>query len=705
MKQLQQAIAAHQRGDWAHAESLYRALGSRHPEVPHFLGALFLAQGRFDDAIACLQPFVAKAPHLGAYKNLSLAHKRHGQLPQALAVALQGLQHFSSDLALRQSAAHLAWALGDWAQCAMHFEHALRLSPKDASLWLNLGNARIKQDLGGDAILAFEHALALQPDLFKAWLGMAVAHHQQQDLAMSRHWYQRLLDAQQDTELALTGLGHVAVSAQDHRLALNWFQQALSVNPQSADAWYGLGMAQSALALMEDARVSLGRCHALNPWHKQVLGHYVHAKMQCADWSGLDALLTQLQQGLEKGVLCVDPFVLMTVCADEALLRLGTERYVQSVYPARPRQWPRAVRSGGRLRVGYVSGEFRQHATSILMIELWEQHKAHADLVAFDNGGSDGSAMRQRIEQAFDDIVDIRAMSDEQAAHAVVSHGIDVLINLNGFFGSSRTGLFSLRPAPVQVNYLGFPGTMGAPYMDVVFADEQVIPPASERHFTEQVVHVGPCYQPRDQRARPKVRVARHETGLPDGAFVYCCFNRTYKITPTTWATWMRILSQVPGSVLWLLADTDACSDRLRQAAQAQGVDPSRLVFAQRWPHERHLARHALADLFLDTLPCNAHTTAADALLAGLPVLTCEGTTFAGRVAQSLLAHHGLSHWVARDWASYEALACRAAGELRHRLLADRQSLAQVRQEDYTPYFAALQRVHAAQRQGQTEDK
>jgi predicted O-linked N-acetylglucosamine transferase (SPINDLY family) len=303
--------------------------------------------------------------------------------------------------------------------------------------------------------------------------------------------------------------------------------------------------------------------------------------------------------------------------------------------------------------------------------------------------------MRARIEAAFDEIVPIRSLNDDAAARAVVERDIDILINLNGFFGHARTGLFARRPAPVQVNYLGFPGTIGAPYIDYIFADARVIPAESEQYFTEQVIHVGTCYQPRDQRARPTVQVERGETGLPEAAFVYCCFNKTYKITPTIWSVWMRILKRVPDSVLWLLSDAEPTTARLKEAASAHGVSPARLIFAERWPHARHLARHALADLFLDTVPCNAHTTAADALLAGLPVLTCEGKTFAGRVASSLLQHHKISHWIARDMNSYETLAIEAAGRLRSQLTQDRQRLKQRQSEDYSEYFAALRRIHA----------
>lgn len=693
---LAEGLSLHQSGDLAQAEQRYRSLLGQHPDAPQLLGALWLQQGHTQQAAQLLEESLRTRRLEATERNLVIAYKRLNQYDKALFVCEQALAHRPDDEWLHLNAAHMAWSLGQWAKCATHFEHCVRLAPERASLASNLGAALQKMGRLDDAAHWLERSVAQQPDLIDGWMNLGAVHHERQDLDAARTCYQRILALRPNAERALTGLGELAVSARDYRSAIQWFHQALKQNQTQVDAWYGLGMAAMGLRQHELARQAFVRCHELAPHHKQVAGHALHAKMLCADWQGLAEMQVGMESALRQGQLCVDPFVLMTVCEDEALLRQGAEQYIANFHPARAplsrpvRQVPRA-----RLRVGYVSGEFRQHATSVLMVQLWEQHKAHVDLFAFDNGHDDGSPMRQRLQAAFDEIVPIRHLNDDAAARAVAERDIDVLINLNGFFGHARTGVFSLRPAPVQVNYLGFPGTIGAPYIDYIFADERVIPKASEPCFTEQVIHVGPCYQPRDQRARPNVQVAREETGLPEGAFVYGCFNKTYKLTPVMWAVWMRVLKRVQGSVLWLLSEEKDTALRLQQAAQAHGVDPARLFFAERWPHERHLARHALADLFLDTLPCNAHTTAADALLAGLPVLTCEGQTFAGRVASSLLHHHGMGHWVAPDLATYESLAVAAAGTARAQLQQDRLILQQARHEDYSAYFEALRRVHA----------
>jgi predicted O-linked N-acetylglucosamine transferase (SPINDLY family) len=282
--------------------------------------------------------------------------------------------------------------------------------------------------------------------------------------------------------------------------------------------------------------------------------------------------------------------------------------------------------------------------------------------------------MRARLETTFDEFIPISHLTDREAAERIRDAEIDILVNLNGYFGKHRMGVFARRPAPIQVNYLGFPGTLGAPYMDYILADRIVIPDAERRYFTEQVVWLPDCYQVNDDKRRiANQRVSRAEEGLPEAGFVFCNFNQSYKLVPEIFAIWMRLLKQTEGSVLWLMEGHGDFVRHLRQEAERQGVAGERLVFAQHQPLDRHLARLSLADLFVDSLPYNAHTTASDALWAGVPLVTCRGRAFAGRVAASLLNAVGLSELIAEDWTAYEALAMSLARELaRLRSLKDR---------------------------------
>ena len=356
---------------------------------------------------------------------------------------------------------------------------------------------------------------------------------------------------------------------------------------------------------------------------------------------------------------------------------------VASEYPGGAKAAPAVGRSTSRkIRVGYYSADFHEHATAYLMAELFERHdRSQFEWFGFSYGPVSHDPMRARLRKSFDQFLDVRDRSDSDVAALSRQLGIDIAVDLKGFTRDNRLGIFAQRCAPVQVSYLGYPGTTGADYMDYVIGDKTVLPPSLYPHFTEKPVLLPHSYQVNDSQRRISDRVfTREEVGLPAQGFVFCCFNNNYKILPATFDSWMRVLQAVPGSVLWLFEDNAGAARRLKEQAQRRGVDPARLVFAPRLPLDEHLARHRLADLFLDTLPCNAHTTTSDALWAGLPVLTQLGNAFAGRVAASLLRAVGLPELVTTTPAEYEARAIELANDadqlqaLRQRLQANRAS-------------------------------
>ena len=339
-----------------------------------------------------------------------------------------------------------------------------------------------------------------------------------------------------------------------------------------------------------------------------------------------------------------------------------------------------------RIRIAYLSADFRQHAASVLMAGMFERHdRSRFEVSAVSFGADDGSPMRKRLTAAFEHFVDARGLSDDVIADLVREHEIDIAVDLMGYTTNSRSGIFARRPAPVQAHYMGFAGTMGAPFLDYVIADRTVIPERARAVYAEKVVTLPNSYFVNDDGRPIGERVfTRAELGLPDRGFVFCCFNGSHKITPDVFDGWMRILKRVNGSVLWLLADHPATIGNLMREAAARGVDPKRLIFARRIPPPDHLARHRAADLFLDTLPYNAHTTACDALWAGLPVLTRTGETFAGRVAASVLGAIGLRELITETAVDYERRAIALAADPA-RLAAIRNRLAQNRLT--TPLF------------------
>lgn len=490
------------------------------------------------------------------------------------------------------------------------------------------------------------------------------------------------------------------------------FLRAVQEHPDSADAWAVLGTVQAHLAAPDVAEESLRRALQIDPHRPEVLERYarvlqdlrrhedaalvferllklepdrpltpgrlLHVKMLMADWTGYDRLRAHVEIGVARGLPTAEPFGLQGHCAAPEVLKAAAVQYAHRHHPPRPELLPQPPRgsAGPRVHVGYLAGEFRNQATAVLLTEVLERHdRSRFDITAFDVGWDDGSPLRRRIA-ACTPIVPLRGRSHLEVAQAVRAAGVDILVNLNGYFGLARTGVFSMRAAPVQVNYLGFPGTMGAPYMDYLLADRTVIPEADRGHYTEQVVYLPDSYQPNDAQRRvgdwPRQRA---DIGLPDDGFVFCCLNNVYKIVPEVYTVWMRVLQRVPDAVLLLYSADPVAQANLRDEAAARGVNPSRIRFGEPLANEHHLRRLQLCDLFLDTWPYNAHTTGSDALWSGLPLLTCTGRTFPSRVGASLLQAVGLPELVTADLTQYETRAVELAQD-RPRLAALRERLA-----------------------------
>jgi len=438
------------------------------------------------------------------------------------------------------------------------------------------------------------------------------------------------------------------------------FTRAVSLSPGYAGAFFnravvtGLEQFNPLVAVWD-----LERVVALDPGFPFALGLLLHLKMLICDWQGFEALQAQVDAAVRSGRRVIEPFAYQALSQSPADLRTCAETYVRDQFPAiaPPPATPR--RPGGKIRLGYLSGEFHAQATAYLMAGVYEAHdRARFELVAFDNGPDDASPMRRRLEAAFGRMVDIKGLPDADAAARIRAEGIDILVNLNGHFGNHRMGVFVRRAAPLQVNYLGFPGTLGAPCMDYLIADAVVIPPGEDEHYAERIVRLPGSYQANDDRRAIAAQASsRADCGLPAEGFVFCSFNGSYKFVPDMMALWLRLLGQVDGSVLWLLATNPQAMTNLRRAAQAVGIAPERLVFAPHLPLDQHLAGLKLADLFLDSLPYNAHTTGSDALWAGVPLLTCRGTAFSGRVGASLLQAMNLPELITENPAAYEALA------------------------------------------------
>ncbi len=539
-----------------------------------------------------------------------------------------------------------------------------------------------------EALADLERAIALRPRFAEAHANRGNALSELRRYGQASASFARSVELDPDYAGAYCGRGTMLMDLQQYGKALADYDRAIALDPRHAFALGNRAFALRMLGRPEEACRDLTRVLELSPRHPYAEGGRLHFQLQCCDWTDLEQRIVQVRSSLRAGNEAALPFHFLGMSASPAE-QLDCARVFAK---AERIEAPTAAGATGthrhdRVRVAYLSADFHEHATAYLTAELFERHdRRRFEVFGVSYGQDDGSPMRDRLRRAFDRFVDAREMNDREVAEWMRAQEIDIAVDLKGYTADARTGILMHRPAPVQVNYLGYPGTLGLPYIDYIVADAFVIPIGDERWYSERVVRLPDSYQVNDsRRAIDDHTPSRADLGLPGDGFVFCCFNNSYKILPDVFTVWMRLLASVPGSVLWLLADNEAVTRNLRREAARRGIAPERLVFAPRAKLDAHLARQRRADLFLDTLPCNAHTTASDALWAGLPVLTCAGSTFAGRVAGSLLHAAGLGTLVTHTLEDYEALALTLAttptllASLRAKLARERNGCALVR--------------------------
>ena len=448
----------------------------------------------------------------------------------------------------------------------------------------------------------------------------------------------------------------------DH--ALVSYGHAIQLNPDYTEAYFNQGVTFGELKRYDDALVSFDRAIQLNPEMNYLLGDFISTKMHLCDWGNLDVLVNQLTGNIIKQKLATTPFITLALIDNPKLQKQSAEIYINDKHPISNtlpniNKYPKHQ----KIRIGYFSADFHNHATMHLMAELFEYHdKSKFELIAFSFGPDVQDEWRQKAISSFDQFIDVRNKSDIEVASLARELTIDIAVDLKGFTQNERANIFAHSAAPIQVNYLGYPGTMGAEYMDYIIADPILIPEDNREHYSEKIAYLPNSYQVnvKERLISDKV-LSRKGVGLPDNAFVFCSFNNNYKITPETFDCWMRILQVVEGSVLWIFKSHETAVENIKKEAELRGIDSSRLVFASFLPVEEHLKRIQLADLFLDTLPYNAHTTASDALRVGLPLLTLIGESFASRVAASLLNAVGLPELITATKEAYESLAIELA--------------------------------------------
>ncbi|CCH11333.1 tetratricopeptide repeat protein [Stenotrophomonas muris] len=525
-----------------------------------------------------------------------------------------------------------------------------------------------------------QQAIARQPGDFVAWVMLADLELEAGDIAAGEQAARRALQLRPNHPEALARLGRVAWMAGAHADAAKLLGQASALAPQHPGIALWLGHALEDADDAEGAAAAYRRAHALMPDEPYIAAQRLAWQRRLCDWQDVDTLAAQVRAALAAGHGAVEPFAFLSEDAS-AGEQLACARARAALIAASVRPLPAVtVRARGPLRVGFLSNGFGAHPTGLLTVALLEhlRHDPALQLHLFALNRADGSGIRERLQSATR-LHEVAALRHADIAARIRAQGIDLLFDLRGWGGGGTPEVLAMRPAPLQLNWLAYPGTSGARWLDAVVADEFVLPAALEPHFSERVLRLPRAFQPSDNTRTLEPSPSRAECGLPEHGVVFCCFNNSYKLNPRSMGRAFAVLQAVPGSLLWLLSGPGQADARLRTAAQAAGLDPARLVFMAKLPHPRYLARYPLADLFLDTHPYNAHTTASDALWAGCPVLTCPGDTFAARVAGSLNHHLGLARMNVADDAAFIATAS-ALGNDPAALASLRAELAQARE-------------------------
>ena len=664
------AVAAHAEGRTDEAEALYRQLLAQapdHAECWSNLALILVARGEHPEAIAaCHRALALRPDYPEAHFNLIAALEGACRFDEALTVYRRVLALVPDRAELRSNCAILLEALGCLDEARQLHAEAAALDPGSARLRFNLGRAATLLGRPEEAVEDYRAALAIAPDMVEALSALATAL-----VALGRHDEaaeagRRAQALQPDNADIANNCAVVLQQGGRTAEAAEMYRRALAADPGHAGAWANLGIAFQELFRFDDAVEAFDRAIAVNPDFHGAVVEAIKIRRHICDWSRYDEDLARLQDLVDRKTDAVFMLLLMAfpasaeqqyLCARHHMARLNAD-------PARIGPHPRPVLQA-RLRIGYISHDYREHPVGRLLPEMLAQHDRRAvEVFAYALGPDDPGRVRRRILRACDHVVDLHGMSDRAAAQRIYDDRIDVLVDLTGPTTGARLEILNLRPAPVQVSLLGWPGTTGLDCIDYVIGDALLTPADHQPFFSERIVQLPHCYQPSDPyRGAAVPDLTRADCGLPEEGFVFCSFNNTLKLTPDLFDLWLRLLGRVEGSVLWLYCKTPRTMANLKGWAEMRGISPDRIVFAPVAGMDAYLGRLRLADLFLDSFPYTAGATCNDALWMGLPVLTCAGDTYVSRMASSLLRAAGLPDLVTPSMADYEALALRLASE------------------------------------------
>jgi len=677
---LQEAVSAQRLGRGDEADRLYAKLVKKNPDyfdALNLYGVFKYQQGQYQAAFDLLKKATRIHPRsASALNNLGIVLCHLKRPDEAVEAFERALALDPSDANSLNNRGNALLDLDDVEPALASFDAAIRVQPNFLNAYINRGRALMRLKSYEDALTNYDRALTfapLDPDIHNNRGAVLHKLHRLEEALAS---FERAIALRPNFADAYCNRGTALRDINRHKDAFADFEKALALKPDYAEAWCGLGSIFNTHRRYEAAYDAYSKALALNPKQERAMAPRIHAKMHLCDWSGLDEDFAATISALRNDVLVGDPFSLLCVPASPADY-LHCARSFASRPAGGQRLWSGERYRHDRIRVAYLSADLRNHAVGWLLAGALEAHDRSKFEVTALSIGPTNDALQLRLRNAVERFLDVEARTDREIGQLIRDLEVDILVDLAGFTQNSRTFVMAQRPAPIQVNYLGYSGTMGVDYIDYIIGDETVLPHEHTAFFAEKAVWLPDSYMAGDDKRPVAERTpTRAECGLPDNAFVFCCFNQTYKITPEVFRIWMNVLKAIEGSVLWLSAGNSTAEANLRREAERHGVAAERLVFAPTVPEMAdHLARQRQADLFLDTLPYNAHTTANDALLVGLPVLTRLGEAFHGRVAASLLQTAGLPELITTSGEAYESLAIELARD-RGKLAALKQKLA-----------------------------
>lgn len=662
------------------------ALNPQSVEVRYNLGNAQVDAGDFDGAIAGFAECVRLKPdHAQALFQLTNLYLRRRDCPAALAYGKRLLALDPNHPEGLTCTASATLDLGNIEEAIGYASRAAALRPDLAAAHNCWANALLKAGRIEEAERRFNAAAAASPGYWKIYNDLGNLYFGQERHAEAEAQYRKALAGDPAYADAWCNLGNCLHEVKRFEEAAEAYTRALDANPNLIQALVAISNTLNELKRTAEGVAMLERALALDPDHPEALALSVHRQQSLASWKDIDARKERLRRQNRAGNGTLDPFILINIATTPEEQYLAANRWNRARFESLRKAGAAAPfahrpRDRQRIALGYLSADVRVHPVAHLVAQIIELHdRKDFSVTVYSYGPDDNSAMRARIRDAADRFVDLRPLSIADGARRIHADEIDILIDLTGYTKHSRTGTLAMRPAPVQVNWLGYPGTLGDDMADYIVVDPVTVPLAEQPHFAERLVQMPFAYQPNDRRRfLPTAASTRAECGLPEAGMVYCCFNNPQKIEHEMFDVWMRVLKAVPGSVLWLLALQAEAIVNMRREAEARGVAPDRLVFAPMVDNDVHMARYLVADLFLDTLPYNAHTTASDSLWAGCPILTTPGIAFPGRVASALIRASGLDELIVPDLRAYEAEAIRlgndrqALGRLRERVAAAR---------------------------------